>query len=77
MLFETALLVFDDPNLLMIQDRVVDGEERWQTIGLVKGQLLLLVAHAVTDEEDDAEIVRIISAREVMTYERKIYEEGQ
>ena len=27
--FETAILVFDDPNALSIQDRIVDGEERW------------------------------------------------
>lgn len=33
--FDTASYVFDDPNFLSEQDRVVDGEERWQTIGLV------------------------------------------
>jgi uncharacterized protein len=33
--FETAISVFDDPFALSIQDRVVDGEERWQTSGMI------------------------------------------
>jgi hypothetical protein len=31
--FETAALVFDDPHALNEQDRMVEDEERWQTIG--------------------------------------------
>ena len=31
--FETAALVFEDPNALSIQDRFADGEQRWQTAG--------------------------------------------
>jgi hypothetical protein len=34
--FETATLVFDDPNFVMLRDRIIDGEERWQTIGRLK-----------------------------------------
>jgi uncharacterized protein len=37
--FDTASLVFDDPMQLPTQDRVVDGEARWQTIGLAAGVL--------------------------------------
>ena len=74
--FETATLVFDDPDFVMMRDRTVDGEERWQTIGLVKGVLLLLVAHTIQDVEDQ-EIVRIISAREVTAHERRLYEESR
>jgi uncharacterized DUF497 family protein len=73
--FETATLVFDDPDFVMMRDRTVDGEERWQTIGLVEGVLLLLVAHTIQDVEDQ-EIVRIISAREVTAHERRLYEES-
>ena len=61
--FETAVRAFSDPNALFEQDRVVDGERRWQTTGTVDGRLLLLVAHTV-DEEDETELIRIISARE-------------
>jgi hypothetical protein len=32
--FETASLVFDDPHHLARQNREVDGEPRWQTIGI-------------------------------------------
>jgi len=47
----------------MTQDREVDGEERWQTIGMVEGVLLLFVAHTVDDDQDEDLSVRIISAR--------------
>jgi hypothetical protein len=43
--FETAQLVFEDPLALSIQDRYDNGEERWQTIGLAGGLVILLVAH--------------------------------
>ena len=72
--FETASLVFDDPLRISIQDRHTDGEERWQTIGKVKGVLMLLVAHTIFDE-DDCEIIRIISARQVTKAERDRYEQ--
>ena len=39
--FETARLVFDDPHVLSIQDRVVEGEERWQTVGMVSGTVIV------------------------------------
>lgn len=74
--FETATLVFDDPDFVMARDRIVDGEERWQTIGLVEDVLLLLVAHTLGSEGDE-EIVRIISAREVTVHERRRYEDSQ
>jgi len=31
--FETAALVFEDPNAISVLDRVVEGEERWRTLG--------------------------------------------
>jgi uncharacterized DUF497 family protein len=72
--FEVASIVFEDPFHLSRIDRIVDGEVRWQTIGMVGGVLLLLVAH--TWEDTDGEIdVRIISARKADTHERKRYEE--
>jgi uncharacterized protein len=70
--FETASLVFDDPYQVSIQDREVEGELRWQTIGTVKGIQILLVAHTVS-EADDEGVVRIISARKATPQERSIY----
>jgi hypothetical protein len=45
--FETAVRVFLDPLHITRQDRIADGEERWQSIGRVDGVLLVLVAYSV------------------------------
>lgn len=73
--FETAVLVFEDPLHLSVQDRVERGEARWQTIGTLDGAVLLVVAHTVRQEGGD-EIIRIISARKPDATERKVYEEA-
>lgn len=73
--FETARLVFDDPFAMSIRDRVAEGEERWQTVGLVGGSVVLLVAHTYVDEGDE-ETIRIISARKATARERKVYAQG-
>ena len=31
--FETAARVFDDPNVVLMRDRVIDTEQRWHAIG--------------------------------------------
>jgi uncharacterized protein len=70
--FETARLVFDDPYARSLQDRIVGGEERWQTLGMIRG-LIVVVAH--TYREEGAELViRIISARKATPAERRSYE---
>jgi hypothetical protein len=74
--FESARLVFDDPLHLSRQDRVVDGELRWQTIGMAGGAVLLLVAHTWRETEEGEEHIRIISARKATKTERKVYEQG-
>jgi uncharacterized protein len=71
--FEVATAAFSDPMHVMRQDRVVNGEIRWTTVGEVRGKYLL-VCHTLIEE--DEEIVRIISAREATAHERREYEEG-
>jgi uncharacterized protein len=71
---DTAVRVFLDPLHISRQDRIVEGEERWQTIGMVNGILLILVAYTVLDEKE--EVVRILSARRVTRQERIEYEEA-
>lgn len=61
--FETAVGVFDDPYHLSVQDRIENGEERWQTLGSVDGRVILLVAHTCCERSRE-EVVRIISAQE-------------
>jgi uncharacterized DUF497 family protein len=74
--FEIATRVFLDPLALSHQDRIENGEHRWQTLGMVDGCLLLLVAHTVRNE-NGAEIIRVISARRADKKERKYYEENR
>jgi uncharacterized DUF497 family protein len=74
--FEIATRVFLDPLALTHQDRIENGEHRWQTLGMVDGCLLLLVAHTVRNE-NGAEIIRLISARRADKKERKYYEENR
>ena len=74
--FETATRVFADPFALVEQDRIENGEHRWQTLGVVDGYLLLLVAHTVRNDEDGIEVIRLISARRADPKERKRYEQN-
>ena len=72
--FEMAARAFADPFALTSHDRIENGEQRWQTIGMVDGHLVLLVAHTV-GEDDDTEVIRIISARKADPKERKRYDQ--
>lgn len=75
--FELATRVFQDPLFVSIKDRVVDGEQRWQTFGKVEDSLILMVAHASWEEDADAgliEVIRVISARQATRKERETYE---
>ena len=75
--FELAMRVFLDPLAVTRQDRIEGGERRWQTIGMVDGMLLLLVAHTVREDEDEdvGEVIRIVSARLATRKEKRDYEQ--
>jgi uncharacterized DUF497 family protein len=76
--FETSVRVFADPFAFTRQDRIEDGEPRWQTLGVVEGCGLLVVAHTIQDEDEGGEpveIIRIISTRVADKKERRRYEE--
>jgi uncharacterized DUF497 family protein len=73
--FETAALVFDDPNCLTFVERVEDGEERWHAIGVIDGRAVVTVVHIYRTEGSD-EIIRIVSARRADPQERKQYVEA-
>ena len=74
--FQIAARVFADPFALTMQDRIENGEQRWQTVGIVDAHLVLLVAHTVGEDEDGIEVICIISARKADQKERKRYEEA-
>lgn len=76
--FELASRVFLDSFALIEQDRVEEGEQRWRTVGLAEGIVVLVVAHTVEDDEDvgdGAELIRIISARRADRTERRRYDQ--
>ena len=73
--FETARLIFDDPQALSVLDRIVEGEERWQTLALISG-VVVIVAHTFRDEAGE-EVLRLISARKATANERRSYAESQ
>lgn len=72
--FEIATRAFADPFAILEQDRIEDHEERWQTLGMVDGVLLLLVAHTIREDEE-IDVIRIISARRATQAERRRYEQ--
>ncbi len=57
---------------MSVMERVVEGEERRQTLGRV-GSVVLLVVHAYRETAED-EVIRIISACKATPRERRIYE---
>ncbi len=48
--FGYATQIFDDPFILAEPERVEDGKERWQSIGLVECVAIVLVAHTIREE---------------------------
>jgi uncharacterized DUF497 family protein len=61
--FALAATVFDDPRAISFPDRLVEGEQRWKSIGWAEGvPVVLSVAHTIS-EDGTGEVIRIISAR--------------
>jgi uncharacterized protein len=71
--FEEATQAFNDPFRVTYDERIEDGEVRWQTFGMVRGVMLLMVAHTLVDDWES--VVRIISARQATRKERNRYED--
>ncbi len=75
--FQTASRVFADPLVVIEQDRIENGERRWQAWGTIDGYLVLLVAFVPLHEfgeSETVEVIRIVSARKALPKERRHYE---
>ena len=72
--FETAQLVFQDSFSFTNYDRY-EGEDRFHTIGIAEGRLILVV-HTLSQDAGGHEGGRIISARKPLPHERREYEEA-
>lgn len=67
--FDLAKTVFQDPFAIeRIDDREDHDEERFVTIGVAEGKVLLFVAYTEREES-----IRIISARRATQYEQDDY----
>ncbi len=73
--FADAATVLEDDLALTIQDDD-DFQPRWVTLGAdAKGQILVVVyAYEEYDDDEQEEVIRIISARKANKKERKQYE---
>lgn len=72
--FEEAVQIFDDPLHISILDkRFSYFEERWITIGQIKDNKLVVTVNLYFDNNDE-EVIRIISARKATANERNQYE---
>jgi uncharacterized DUF497 family protein len=73
--FEDAVLVWDDPLMVLSQDLYATGEPRWIALGRVGVTTILFVVHVYRDE-DDEQYIRIISARKATRHERRKYDQS-
>jgi len=75
--FDDAINVFNDPNIVTVMDRYMDGEYRWHAIGSLDNNTVILVVHTYLDTANDIEIIRIISARKASKKERSLYDRNR
>lgn len=68
--FADAKTVFAGATFTIEDDRFVYDDQRFITLGMLKG-MVVVIAHT---EQDD--IIRIISIRKATKHEQKIYFEG-
>jgi uncharacterized DUF497 family protein len=66
--FADANQVFDLPMVVELDERDDYGEDRWIGTGMLDGRVVVVVY-----TEPDEEIIRIISLRKALSYERKRY----
>ncbi len=75
--FDAAATVFLDPMARTMTDSDHDDmEERWITMGVTGGGVVLVVVHTWQDLTANSARVRIISARRPTGWELQLYEEN-
>ena len=67
--FADAYRIFDLPLLSALDERDY-GEERWISIGMLDGRIIVVVY-----TEPDENTIRIISLRKALSHERRRYEQ--
>uniref|UniRef100_UPI0040569B9C BrnT family toxin n=1 Tax=Candidatus Electronema sp. TaxID=2698783 RepID=UPI0040569B9C len=71
--FEQASYVFADPFALnRYDDEHSQEEDRWVLLGKSLNEIILVVVHTLRDDEQ-TEVIRIISARRATKQEKHVY----
>ena len=65
--FADVPAIFEHDIVTVIDDRFEYGETRYQTLGLLKSRVIMVV------HNESETVIRIISARKANKYEEKIY----
>ena len=65
--FVDAVIIFENDNVIIEDDRFNYNEQRFIVLGLLQGWVIVIV---YTERED---IIRIISARKATKYEQRTY----
>ena len=74
--FQRAATIFKDPYAISIfDDEHSENEDRWITIGMDSGGILLVVSHTFRRVGESLCHIRIISSRKAIKKEKKQYEE--
>ncbi len=68
--FADAHRIFDLPMAVELDERDDYGEDRWIGAGMLDGRVVVVVY-----TEPDGNVIRIISLRKALSYERKNYEQ--
>lgn len=68
--FADAPRIFRLPLRISLDERQDYGEDRWVGLGMLDGRFVVVVF-----TEPDEDIIRIISLRKALPYERKLYEQ--
>jgi uncharacterized protein len=74
--FVTARFVSEDPIRTSRPERVTEGEERRQTMGLIGAAAVVLVARTHTAKRTIDAVIWIISARNTTSRVRRQYEQN-
>jgi uncharacterized DUF497 family protein len=71
--FEVAHQAFFDEQSTTEKHQIVDGEQRWRTIGKIENKIIVFVGHLVFEDDLQREVIRIITARKATKQEEREY----
>lgn len=71
--FNIAHRAFFDEHRVTEFHRVENGEERWKTLGLLGGEVVVFIGHLVHEDHLGREVIRIVTARKADATERGEY----